>query len=126
MCYSDSVDESLESKGTNSTSIASPVPGMRATAALMIPQTSGTYGMIGDAFLVQGQDRTQPLTVDSNPASQGLLFPIEATKSKGSQREIPTSSSVGYDSLTLTSPPTLTSWYPLTLTPIRENTLDWI
>ena len=42
-------------------------------------------------------------SVDNSPASQGLLFPIEAIKSKGSQREIPTcpdSDSVGYDRLT--------------------------
>ena len=83
-------------------SIACPVLEMRAMAALMTPQPSGTYGINGDAFLIQGCGRTQPLTVDRNPASQGLLCPIEATieatKSKGSQREIPTSSSVGYDS----------------------------
>ena len=58
-------------------SVASPVLGMRAMAAPMILQESSTYGKNGDAFLVQGWDRTQPLTVDS-PASQGLLFPIEA------------------------------------------------
>ena len=87
MCYSESRDESLESKEDDSTSVASPVLGMRDMVALMTPQASGTYGINGDAFLVQGWDRTQPLTIDSNPASQGLLFPIEATKSKGSQRE---------------------------------------
>ena len=85
MCYSESRDESLESKEDDSTSVASPVLGMRAMGAPMILQESST-GVNGDAFLVQGWDRTQPLTVDS-PASQGLLFPIEATKSKGSQRE---------------------------------------
>ena len=45
-------------------------------------------------------------SVDNSPASQGLLFPIEAIKSKGSQREIPTcpdSDSVGYDRLTCIS-----------------------
>ena len=86
VCHSDSVDESLENEETSGMSVASPVLGMRAMAAPMIPQESSTYGKNGDAFLVQGWDRTQPLTVDS-PASQGLLFPIEATKSKGSQRE---------------------------------------
>ena len=71
-------------------------------AAPMILQESSTYGINGDAFLVQGWDRTQPLTVDS-PASQGRLFPIEATKSKGSQRERhtrPDSDSVGHDRFT--------------------------
>ena len=55
--------------------------------------------------MVQGWDRTQPLTVDS-PASQGLLFPIEATKSKGSQRERhtrPDSDSVRHDRFTCPS-----------------------
>ena len=85
MCYSESREESLESKEDDSTSVASPVLGMRAMGAPMILQESST-GVNGDAFLVQGWDRTHPLTVDS-PASQGLLFPIEATKSKGSQRE---------------------------------------
>ena len=82
LCYSKSVDESVESKETDSMSVASPVLGMRAMAAPMILQESSTYGKNGDAFLVQGWDRTQPLTVDRNRASQGLLFPIEATKSK--------------------------------------------
>jgi hypothetical protein len=45
-------------------SIACPVLEMRAMAALMIPQPSSTYGINGDAFLKQGWDRTQPLTVD--------------------------------------------------------------
>jgi hypothetical protein len=101
VCYSESTDESLGSKEDGSTSVASPVLGMRAMAAPMIPQESSTYGINGDAFLVQGWDRTQPLTVDS-PASQGLLFPIEATKSKGSQRERhtrPDSDSVRHDHL---------------------------
>ena len=85
-------------------SVASPVLGMRAMAAPMILQESSTYGINGDAFLVQGWDRTQPLTAPY-PASQGLLFPIEAM-SRGSQREMPTcpdSDSVGYDRLTCTS-----------------------
>jgi len=101
VCYSESREESLESKEDDSTSVASPVLGMRAMGAPMILQESST-GVNGDAFLVQGWDRTQPLTVDS-PASQGLLFPIEATKSKGSQRERhtrPDSDSVRHDRFT--------------------------
>ena len=105
VCHSDSVDESLENEETSGMSVASPVLGMRAMAAPMTLQASGTYGINGDAFLVQGWDRRQPLTVDS-PASQGLLFPMEATKSKGSQwerRTCPESDSVRYDRLTCPS-----------------------
>ena len=69
--------------------------------APMTPRPFSTCGINGDGPAVGyqlGSDRNQLFTVDRNPASQGLRFPIEATKSKGSQREIPTSSSVGYDS----------------------------
>ena len=70
VCHSDTVDESLESKETGSMSIACLVLEMRAMAALMIPQPSSTYGINGDAFLKQGWDRKQLLTVDKYPASQ--------------------------------------------------------
>jgi hypothetical protein len=47
---------------------------LHSTKEPCVPTKSCTHGSIPTA------------TVDS-PASQGLLFPIEATKSKGSQRE---------------------------------------